>query len=166
MKKWYKQPYFDRKVWIIENFEKLNLSAEECMLILLINHGKENKKKLSYDYFCKKLSIDTKKLDKILANLVNKHYLKINSNEKGLTFDIEAIFEFDPEAYEVVVNKDVYELTEDLLNKPLTPSQLQKVNDLVEKYGDNLFKDALRKAEAYRKPSLEYVEGILRNEKK
>ena len=31
MKKWYKQPYFDRRNWILENYEKLSLTNEETM---------------------------------------------------------------------------------------------------------------------------------------
>ena len=68
--------------------------------------------------------------------------------------------------YEVSANKDVYDLTSDILAKPLSPNQIQKVNDLVEKYGENKYKDALRIAEAYNKRALDYIEGVLRNEKK
>lgn len=98
---------------------------------------------------------------------VCKHYLEINITEKGVSFDIDNIFEFDPEKYEVTVNKNLYEITEEFLNKPLSTNQIQKINDLVEKYGENNYIDALRKAEAYRKISLDYVETILlKNEKK
>ena len=166
MKKWYKQAYFDRKIWILENFDKLNLSAQECLLILLIEYGKDTKKKINYDYFLKKMNLAKKDLDKVLASLVSKHYLAINTSEKGISFDTDGIFEFDPSKYEAVENKDLYSIVEEFLNKPLGPSQIQKVNDLVEKYGNNDFINALRKAEAKRVKSLDYVEGILRNENK
>ncbi|MBR0461436.1 MAG: DnaD domain protein [Erysipelotrichaceae bacterium] len=166
MKKWYKQAYFDRKIWIIENFDKLNLSAEEAMLILLIDYAKDTKKKINYDFLCSKLGIDTRALDKILSGLVGKHYLSINTNEKGISFDFDNIFEFDPEKYEVIENKNIYDIAEELVNKPLTPAQLQKINELLDKYDENRIIDAIRTAEAYRKTSLDYVEGILRNENK
>ena len=166
MKKWYKQPYFNRRAWILENFDKLNLSAQECMLILLIDYAKENKRKINYEYFETKLKLNQKELDKILTNLVSKHYLAINVNEKGISFDIDNIFEFDPEKYETVDNKNIYEIVEQFINKPLGPNQIQKVNDLIEQYGENKFIDAIRIGEAYRKNNLSYVEGILRNEKK
>lgn len=166
MKKWYKQPYFDRKIWILENFDKLNLNCEEAMLILLADQAKENRKKLNYDELCRKLKTDEKHLDGILSGLVSKHYLKINSGEKGISFDIDDIFEFDPERFEVVDNKDLYGIAEELVNRPLTPSQIEKLNSLLERYDENSIIDAIRTAEAYRKTSLDYVEGILRNEKK
>jgi len=165
MKKWYKQSYFNKRAWILENFDKLNLTAEETMVVLLIDYAKDNKKKLNYDFLCEKLQLNTKQLDKILSSLVSKHYLSINANEKGITFDIDGIFEFDPEKYEVSDNKDIFEIVGDLLKKPLTSSELQKTNDLLDKYGENKLIDAVRTAEAYRMSSLAYVEGILRNEK-
>lgn len=166
MKKWYKQVYFNRRSWILEYFDKLNLNAEECMVILLIDFAKEANRKIDYDYFLNKLKMNKKEFDKVLANLVAKHYISINSNDKGISFDIDNIFDFDPEKYEVSVNKDVYDLTSDILAKPLSPNQIQKVNDLVEKYGENKYKDALRVAEACNKRTLYYIEGVLRNEKK
>ena len=165
MKKWYKQPYFNRKAWILENFDKLNLNSDEVMTILLIDYAKDAKKKLNYEYLCSKLKLNTKDLDRVLSSLVSKHYLSINANEKGVSFDIDGIFEFDPEKYDIVDNKNVYDIMSDLLNKPLTPNELQKTNDLLDKYGENKLIDAIRTAEAYRKSSLAYVEGILRNEK-
>ena len=41
----------------------------------------------------------------------------------------------------------------------------QKMNDLLETYGQEKFTEALRLAEAHRKLSMSYIEGILRNEK-
>lgn len=165
MKKWYKQPYFNRRAWILENFDKLNLTSDETLTILLIDFSKESKKKIDYNYLCSKLSLDTKHLDKILASLVAKHYLVIKATDKGVSFDIDQIFEFDPDKYEVSENDDLYDIVSEFLNKPLTPTELQKTNDLLEKYGENKVIDAIRTAEAYRKSSLAYVEGILRNAK-
>ncbi len=165
MKKWFKQPYFNRRVWLIENFDKLNLSNDEFVVVLLIDYCKEFNKEISYDYLCTKLKINTKKLDIILASLVSKHYLVIKANKK-ISFDIENIFEFDEEQYDLTIHKDIYDIVSDLISRPLTPNEMIKVNDLIEKYGENDLIDAVRSAEAYRKYSLAYVEGILKNEKK
>ena len=166
MKKWYKEPYFNRQVWILENFNKLNLSAEEAMIILLIDYCKTNNKSITYDYLCKKMNIDSKKLDELLALLVTKHCLSISVNDKSVCFNIEGIFEFDEEKYEEVVNEDVYNIVSYFLSRPLVNNELLKTNELIEKYGENKFIDALRMAEAYRKHNLAYVEGILKNDEK
>jgi len=166
MKKWYKESYFDRKNWILENFDKLNLSSEETLLILLVDLCRINKKAITYDYLTQKLRKTNKEIDKIIASLVNKHYLKLSTNSRGLVFDIENIFEFDPDKYEINENKDLYDTVSEVFNKPLSSTELQKMNDLLEEYGQKRFTQALRIAEAQKKLKMSYIEGILRNEKK
>lgn len=164
MKKWYKESYFDRQNWILENFDKLNLSSDETLLLLLIELFKTNKKSISYELLTKKLNKNEKEVDKIIASLVSKQYLKLSTNSKGLVFDIDGIFEFDPEKYEISENKDLYDTVSEVFNKPLSPSELQKMNDLLDQYGQNKFIQALRIAEAQKKLKMSYIEGILRNE--
>lgn len=165
MKKWYKESYFNSRNWILENFEKLNLNSDEVLLLLLIDFCKENKKAINYDFLTNKLNKNTKEVDKIIASLVSKHYLKLSTNSKGLVFDIDEIFEFDPEKYEISENKNLYETLSDVFNKPLSQTELQKTNDLVNEYGEKKFLEAVRIAEANRKLRIAYIEGILRNEK-
>lgn len=165
MKKWYNQPYFDRKNWILENFNKLGLSTDETLLLLLIDFNKDNHKVLSYEYLMSKLNMDSKKIDKIIASLVSKKYLNINPTSDGLSFDIDGLFDFDPEKYEISDNKDIYDIAETLVNRPLSSIELQKISDLLNEFSSNQIIDAIRTAEAYRKNSFAYVESVLRNEK-
>jgi DNA replication protein DnaD len=165
MKKWYQESYFDRKNWILENFDKLNLNADETLLILLVDLCKTNRKYVTYDYLMSKLGKNMKQIDTIVAGLVNKHYLKISSNSKGLIFDFDEIFEFDPEKYEISDNKDIFDTVSEVFGKPLSPTELQKITELLEVYGEKKFIEALRLAEAKRTYKIAYIEGILRNEK-
>ena len=166
MKKWYKESYFERKNWILENFDRLNLSAEETVLILLIDLCRTGRKQISYEFLSTKLGKPVKEIDAIIASLVSKHYLKLSTNARGIIFDIDGIFEFDPDKYEIAENRNLYDIVGDVFGKPLTPVQLQKMNDLLETYGQDKFNEALRLAEAHRKLSMSYIEGILRNDKK
>lgn len=165
MKKWYKETYFDANAWLLENYEKLNISNNEILLILLINHYNKNHLSLSYEVLTKKLSMSIKDIDKLIASLVNKHYLKIKTNTRGIFFDIDSIFEFDPNAYEVAKNENLYDTLGNLFGKPLSPNELQKVNDLLNKHSEKDILEAARIAEAKKKLNLAYIEGILRNEK-
>ena len=106
-----------------------------------------------------------KEVDKIIASLVGKHYLNLSTNAKGLVLDIDSIFDFDPDKYEVSENKDLYDTLGDLFGRPLTPNELQKVNDLLNEYSQKDLLQAIRIAEANRKLKLNYIEGILRNGK-
>ena len=165
MKKWYKESYFNRKNWILENFDKLNITNDELVLILLIDLCKESRKQITYEYLTAKLNKPVKEIDKIIASLVSKNYLNLGSNAKGLVLDIDNLFEFDLDKYEVSDNKDLYDTLGDLFGKPLTPNELQKVNDLLNEYSEKDILEAVRIAEANRKLKLSYIEGILRNGK-
>ena len=165
MKKWYKESYFNRKNWILENFDKLNLTNDELVLVLLIELCKESKKQVTYDYLTNKLNKTVNDVDKIIASLVSKNYLKLSSNAKGLVLDIDNLFEFDIEKYEVSENSNLYDTLGDLFGRPLTPTELQKLNDLLNEYNEKQILEAVRIAEANRKLKLNYIEGILRNGK-
>lgn len=165
MKKWYRESYFNRKNWILENFDKLNLSNDELVLVLLIELCKESRKQITYDYLTEKMHKSVKDIDKIIASLVSKHYLNLGSNAKGLVLDIDNLFEFDLDKYEVSENKNLYDTLSELFGKPLTPNELQKVNDLLNEYSEKDILEAVRIAEANRKLKLSYIEGILRNGK-
>ena len=166
MKKWYKESYFDRNNWILENFEKLNLTTDETLLILLVELCKTSRKAITYEYLTQKLNKSIKQIDVIISSLVEKHYLKLSTNSRGLVFDIESIFEFDPEKYEIADNKDIYDTVSEIFGKPLSSTNLQKLNDLIDEYSQDNVLQALRIAEANRKLSMAYIEAILRNEKK
>ena len=165
MKKWYKESYFNRKNWILENFDKLNITNDELVLILLIELCKESRKSVTYEYLMQKLSKNQKEVDKIIASLVNKRYLNINVNSKGLVFDIDSIFEFDTETYEISENTNLYDTLGDLFGRPLTPNELAKLNDLLNEYSEKQIIEAIRVSEANRKLKLSYIEGVLRNGK-
>ena len=166
MKKWYKHTYFNKEAWILENFDKLNLNSDEVLLLLLINHCMNNNLDVSYDYLSKKMNKSSKQLDKLISNLVARHYLNISTNDKGVYFDIDGIFEFDIEKYEILENNDIFNTIEIVFGRPLNPNELQKSSDLIEKYGQNNFLDALRIAEAKRSVKMPYVEAILKNNEK
>lgn len=166
MKKWYKQSFFDRKNWILENFDKLSLTSDEVLLLLLIELAKDNKEQVSYDYLKQKMNYDGKRVDEIVASLVNKTYLSIKPTNNGIIFDIDSLFEFDPEKYETIDAKDVYTIAEELIKRPLSGNEVQKLSDLVNEFSQDKVIDGLRVAEAYRKNSIAYVESVIRNEKR
>ena len=108
MKKWYKESYFNGINWILENFDKLNLSADEALVLMLIELANRNNRALSYDYLRAKLGYDNNRIDSIIASLAEKKYLSIKPSKKGISFDISMLYEFDPEAYTIAENHNIY----------------------------------------------------------
>ncbi len=136
------------------------------MLMLLIIHRNKNSRSITYEYLTEKLSMTIKEIDSVIASLVEKHYLSISADASGMVFNVEEIFEFDPEKYELAENYDLYQSLDLVFKRPLSQIELQKANDLMEQYGEKGFVDAVRIAEANRKVSMAYIEGILKNNEK
>lgn len=164
MKKLYETSYFNKHNWILEYFDKLNLSTNEVLVLLLIEFAHENGYKESMDFLSKKMNISLDELDSVLTGLVKKSYITLNTN--GYSFNINNVFEFDPSKYELVNNRTVFEIFEEFLNRPLNGDELSKISNLVNEYGEDVVIDGLRKAEAHNKHSLSYVETVLLNDAK
>lgn len=164
MKKWYKEAYFDKRTWILENFDKLNLTSDETLVLLLIDYAKDANIEINNSYLADKLKKTSNDVDIIISGLVAKNYLNIKADVNGIDFNIDSVFDADLTKIEEIDNKDVYDIYSDLIGKPLTPNDMMKINDLISEYGDNKVIDAIRVAEAYRKLNLNYIEGILKNE--
>lgn len=164
MKKLYDCSYFNKQNWILEYFDKLNLSVEEAFLLLLIEYAHENGINDSLDYLAGKMNLKPTEIDPILTGLVNKNYITLNNG--GYSFNINNIFEFDPSKYEIVNNENIFSIFEEFLNRTLSGEELNKISNLVSEYGENEVIDGLRKAEAYNKRSISYIETILLNESK
>lgn len=164
MNKLYKTPYFDKIKWILEYFDKLNLTPNEAMVLVLIEFAHESGYKDTIEFISTKMNLKLEDVDSILSGLVSKQYITLN--EGGYSFNIDNVFEFDPSKYEIINNQDVFQIFEEFLNRPLTGDELNKISNLVNEYGEDTVIDALRKAEAYDKHSISYIESVLLNEAK
>ena len=161
----FKEAYFDRNAWLLDNMDKLNVNHLEALLLLIINFCQEHNKEINIDFLCEKLQVGPSVLDKGLAGLSNKGYLHINLGEKGICYDIDGVFDFDVVKYDEIENDDIYNAVETFLSRPLTPIDKMKTAELLENFSEDAILDAIRMACAYRKYNLAYVETILRNDK-
>ena len=161
----FKEAYFDRNAWLLDNMDKLNVNHLEALLLLIINFCHEHNKEINIDFLCEKLQTSPSDLDKGLAGLSNKGYLHINLGEKGICYDIDGVFDFDVVKYDEIENDDIYNAVETFLSRPLTPIDKMKTAELLENFSEDAILDAIRMACAYRKYNLAYVETILRNDK-
>lgn len=164
MKKLFEYSYFNKQNWILEYFDKLNLNVNEAFVLLLIQYAHDNKINDSLDYLSSKTNLKPEEIDQILTNLITKNYITLNNN--GYSFNINNIFEFDPSKYEILNNTDTFTIFEEFLNRTLSGDELNRISNLVNEYGENEVIDALRKAEAYNKRSIAYIESILLNDSK
>ncbi|MFV0380239.1 MAG: DnaD domain-containing protein [Anaerorhabdus sp.] len=160
--KWYEARYVNKRDWIIENLEFLNLSPNEFQLINIIDFLNDFNDIITHELLCKKMCITKDELDNLLAVLMAKNYLSIKAHKAEVKFILDGLYETETAKYEGIVNRDIYDLFENEFARPLTENELRKINEFLKKYEKKLVIYALREASTYKVLNIPYVEKILR----
>lgn len=166
MEDFYKKPYFDSLKWLIDNYSTLQLSDKEFLLLLHIEFLKSSNLPISYEGLLKRMDIANSDFDQLIANLVEKKYLKLGSDINGLVFDTSAVFEYEVEDISLTNEGDVFDLLAEVFGHPLSSVELVKISDLLKEFGQSQLIEAVRVAEANRVMKLAYIEKVLRNNEK
>lgn len=162
MKEWYKTNFCNRRDWVLDNLDYLNLEADEVLLCLIIDFFKTYNIKLTYENLMNKLKIDRNELDKIIYNLTLKGYLIINV-EGDDVFDLSPLYSQKINPISEKEFESIFAIFEEVFARPLSITENQKLSDLLCEFNKDTIVDALREAEARNKLSLAYIEVILRN---
>lgn len=161
MDKWYKHSYINRANWILENYANLNLSSEEGILVLLINHANETGIALSQDSLSGLSGMTVTQVDKAIALLCAKQYLKIRAAITGIEFDLSGLFEAETAKSEKASNQSLYDVFESEFARPLSQNEMMKVSDWSKQFDQRLVLYALKEAALYKKVSIPYIAAIL-----
>ena len=158
MSELYKERYFDRLAWLLENYESLHLSSDEGLLLLMLEYHKKYHVMIDYALLQKKMNMNVEQIDALLQALQQKGYLKINIQAKGIVFDTDGVFEANP-AFQF--EEDLFDTFETEFKRPLTRVELQKMSDWLQIYDNQLILYALREAIIRSKYSFDYIDRIL-----
>ena len=163
MEKWWNQRYIDKRKWIIENFEKLNVSLQEGMILLMIDYFNEFQIELSLNILSEKCNVSVEEVDNIINTLRTKGYLDFKVINKKIRFTLDGLFdEEDNGTYDA---SSLYELFESELGKILTEKELSMINTWLKQYSVDEIIDALREALIYKKKEFNYIQKILMTKK-
>jgi len=159
MEKWWNQRYIDKRNWIIENFEKLNITLQEGMILLMIDYFNEFQIELSLNILSEKSNVSVEEVDNIINTLRTKGYLDFKVINKKIRFTLDGLFdEEDNGTYDTA---SLYELFESELGKILTEKELSMINAWLKQYSVDEIIDALREALIYKKKDFNYIQKIL-----
>ena len=159
--KWYQHSYINKTNWILENYANLNLSVQEGILVLMINHANENRLCLSMEGLVRMSNMEQSEVDRIIATLCAKQYLAISIRAQGLTFDLSGLYEAEVAKSEKAVNQSLYDLFESEFARPLSQSELTLLSDWTRIYDSRFILYALKEASLYKKMSMNYIATIL-----
>lgn len=161
----FNQPFFNRRNWILENLEELNLTLEESMVVLFIDYFNEFQRNVDIVSLSKKLNMDGEHVDRILNQLIQKGYLRIEAINRRMVYQLDGLYTHTEDAKPCDVNtyKTLFELYEQEFKRPLSQNESQIISEWISKYDLKAIEYALREAVIYEKMSFSYVDKILRD---
>lgn len=166
-----KEKTYNVPSFILKNYEKLNLTAEEVLvLIVLYNHYG----KISYDInkLLEEINLEKYKLMQLISSLEEKKIISIDliTNSKGLKeeyISLELLYDkivniyLDPKE-ETSKNADIYSAFEKELGRTLSPMEYEIIKGWVmDKFSDELIILALKEAVYNGVNNLRYIDKVL-----
>lgn len=186
MKSYYdliREGIIDFKTQLLEHYSSINLDEIECLIIYkLYQYEKENDNSLNINKIASKMSLSIDELSNIIASLVSKGYIELKADENSEIFREE--YSINPTIKELayylengdkltltdetgeLVKKTVTEL-EKILNKPLSPFELQTVSKWFYecKYEYSLIEEELKKLSFAKFPNINLLDRNLKASK-
>ena len=166
-----KEKTYNIPSFILKNYEKLNLTAEEVLvLIVLYNHYG----KISYDInkLLEEINLEKYKLMQLISSLEEKKIISIDliTNSKGLKeeyISLELLYDKIVNIYldlkeETSENADIYSAFEKELGRTLSPMEYEIIKGWVmDKFSDELIILALKEAVYNGVTNLRYIDKII-----
>lgn len=166
-----KEKTYNIPSFILKNYEKLNLTAEEVLvLIVLYNHYG----RISYDInkLLEEINLEKYKLMQLISSLEEKKIISIDliTNSKGLKeeyISLELLYDKIVNIYldvkeETNESADIYSAFEKELGRTLSPMEYEIIKGWVmDKFSDELIILALKEAVYNGVNNLRYIDKVL-----
>jgi len=160
MGQWWNERFINRRDYILDHFEELSLTCDECMAVLLIDFMNQHNITISHGILASKMKMDGGQIDDLLSHLSQKGYLRITYQDKKVAFLIDGIFETSL-TKDMAFDQSLFDIYESEFARPLSQMELQRMSDWMGLYDQQLIVYALREAVVYDKRSFDYIERIL-----
>ena len=85
---WHTQPYINRRNWILQNLQKLDVSITQGYVLLLLDYFNEFQIPVTLEKLGEYSNLDAKEVDKLLNNLMIKGYVKVITSHGKINFDL------------------------------------------------------------------------------
>lgn len=158
--KWYKEKFINRRNWMLDHLDELSVSAEETIVLLLIDFMNEFQISVSHQALAKKLKKSDDEIDDILSRLSAKGFLNLELRDGRINFEIDGIFEGQQDK-SIAMDTSLFDQYETEFGRPLSQMEMQRLAEWTNTYHQKMIIYALREALTYDKKSFDYIERIL-----
>ncbi|MGI6608215.1 MAG: DnaD domain-containing protein [Erysipelotrichaceae bacterium] len=154
----YQKRFFNRRNWILENINRLNITSDEALLLLIIDYFNQYNDPLNINTLSKSSNMEKAVVDDTIASLIAKGYLVLLTDNGQITFNIDNIFELKNEMIE---NSNIFEIFESEFGRILSQKEASIISEWLRIYKHDDIVKALREALIYDKKSINYIDKIL-----
>lgn len=154
-------PYIDRRIWILDHLESLQVNCEEGMVLLLVDYMNMIHHPISHEALSEKTKLSIDQIEDIFISLSDKGYLTTEFKNGTLSFHISGVF--DQSRQGMPVQRSLIEQFEYEFKRTLNPSEMDHILQMADVYDQRLVIKALDLSVAYKKVNLQYIESILAN---
>ena len=144
----------------MDHLDELSVSAEETLVLLLIDFMNEYQISVSHQVLAKKLKKSDDEIDDILSRLSAKGFLNLELRDGRIIFEIDGIFEGEQEK-PIAMDTSLFDQYETEFGRPLSQMEMQRLAEWTNTYHQKMIIYALREALTYDKKSFDYIERIL-----
>ena len=159
----YREKYFNRRNWILENLGALNLTASESLIVLLIDFCNEFSQPIDLQALSRLSNLNKDEVDNAIVMLCSKGYLAIEQHDSVVSFNIDAIFTQHNISY---AGKELYQTFEAEFGRIMSRGELERLSEWMRLYSHDEIIDALREASINRKLNFSYIDRILAEREK
>lgn len=168
----------DFQYLLLDNYKKLKLTEEELAVVLMINHLiSSDNPFVTADLLSIKMNLDIKKIDKIMASLLARKYIKYETRNRQTVTTLDPLkkllfkqFQLNSLREEKENNDkrmseelpNIYGQFEQILNRTLSPLELSRIREWVQLgYDDETIVNALKEALSRKRKSFNEIDKIL-----
>lgn len=155
-------PYIDRRTWILDHLQDLNVDAKEIVVLLLIDFFNSQHVSIDHELIGEKLKISTDEIEDIFTHLSEKGYLNLDFKNGMIIFDIEGVFDLKSNQ-SPMIEYSLCERIEEEFGRLLSSSEMQRILDMASEYDSRRVVCALNEAICNDVHDLNYIERILQN---
>lgn len=162
----YNETFFNRRNWILEKLDQLDLTIEETLCILYIDYFNEFNLVCDMGTIAKKMKKTDVQIDEIFDHLIQKGYIKVEFKDRRMFYNLEGVFHIKEDATPInkVEFQTLFHIFENEFKRTLNQKESELISEWMGKYENNKILRALRNASAYEKLSFPYIEKILTND--
>lgn len=158
MDKWWLAPHIDRRTYLLGEYQRLQMSEQEFLMILMMDYAMSIKPSMTTRDLAELMKLEESVVMDRLSEMMNKGWIEMKVSNKKIEYSLQPVFLKKPI---MEIPRTLFDLFEEHFARPLTSKEMEKLSGWMQQYDNALIEWGLRKAVVYKRISFSYIDKIL-----